>query len=72
MTERQCPRCDADYAGWPALSRRDNATDICPECGIQEAMIDAGLVTRGTRVADVVLAREQRFREHLAKKEGKP
>lgn len=36
----QCPRCGAMMTGFPALSRRDNRTDICSECGILEAMED--------------------------------
>jgi hypothetical protein len=39
---RICPRCGKRYTEYPALSRRDNETDICPECGIAEAFEDAG------------------------------
>ncbi len=67
MNARTCPRCDTDYVGWPALSRRDNATDICPGCGTEEAMIDTNWIRPGTREADIVLARDKRFREHVAK-----
>lgn len=35
-----CPRCDEPYRGYPALSRRDNKTDICSACGNAEAMND--------------------------------
>ena len=35
-----CPRCDGDYQGFPAISRRDNKTAICPNCGQEEALID--------------------------------
>ena len=35
-----CPRCDEPYRGYPALSRRDNKTDICSDCGNAEAMND--------------------------------
>jgi len=40
-----CPRCGTGGMEKPrtALSRRDNKTHICPECGQEEAMIDAGL-----------------------------
>ena len=37
-----CPRCGKHYAEYPSLSRRDNETDICEECGTLEAMEDAG------------------------------
>ena len=35
-----CPRCDEPYRGHPALSRRDNKTDICSDCGKAEVMND--------------------------------
>ena len=36
----KCPRCERKYRGYPALSRRDNKTDICSNCGSVEAMED--------------------------------
>ena len=30
---RKCPKCGAEYQGHPAISRRDNKTPICPDCG---------------------------------------
>ena len=35
---RTCPICGKPYTEPPALSRRDNATDICPDCGMMEAL----------------------------------
>ena len=35
---RICPRCGKAYHGSPALSRADNKTLICPDCGIREAL----------------------------------
>lgn len=35
---RICPRCGRTYTEPPALSRVDNETDICPECGMMEAL----------------------------------
>ena len=37
-----CPRCGKPYARHPALSRKDNKTSICPDCGIREALEAAG------------------------------
>jgi len=37
-----CPRCGKGYVGHPALSRKDNKTNICPDCGTLEALEDAG------------------------------
>lgn len=34
----KCSKCDEYYTGYPALSREDNKTEICPECGIEEAI----------------------------------
>lgn len=35
---RKCPKCGKYYVGYPALSREDNKTEICPECGVKEAL----------------------------------
>jgi transcription elongation factor Elf1 len=35
-----CPRCEREMKTFPALSRRDNKTDICSDCGQAEAMED--------------------------------
>ena len=43
MKTNTCPKCGHTYQGYPALSRVDNRTEICPDCGIREAMEDAGL-----------------------------
>lgn len=39
-----CPKYGQSYKGRPALSREDNKTLICPDCGIREALesIDVG------------------------------
>ena len=37
---RICPICGREYTDYPALSRRDNATEICPDCGVDEALED--------------------------------
>lgn len=35
---RICPKCGQEYTERPALSRTDNATLICPDCGTREAL----------------------------------
>lgn len=35
---RLCPKCHKQYSGYPAISREDNKTEICPECGQLEAL----------------------------------
>ena len=34
-----CPRCGQAYREHPALSRLDNETLICPDCGTREALV---------------------------------
>ena len=38
-----CPKCEQSYKGIPALSREDNKTLICPECGVREALESIGV-----------------------------
>ena len=34
-----CPRCGKLYYEYPAISRKDNTTEICPKCGTEEALL---------------------------------
>ena len=36
--ERICPVCGKTYTDQPAISRIDNETPICPDCGTREAL----------------------------------
>lgn len=38
-----CPKCGKAYKGHPAISRVDNATQICPLCGTREALEGFGI-----------------------------
>ena len=38
-----CPKCGKEYTGAPALSRLDNTTLVCPECGTREALESIGM-----------------------------
>ncbi len=40
---RVCPLCGKTYAEPPALSRTDNETLICPDCGIRQALDSIGI-----------------------------
>lgn len=40
---RICPKCGAGYTRTPALSREDNQTLICPDCGTREALASMGV-----------------------------
>ena len=41
----KCPICNKEFTERPALSRKDNKTEICPECGMREA-IEAAMTVR--------------------------
>lgn len=38
--KRKCPICGQVYTNHPAISRKDNKTEICSECGVKEALLD--------------------------------
>ena len=38
-----CPLCGCAYRGVPALSRADNETLICPDCGTRQALEALGI-----------------------------
>jgi len=40
MTPFKCPMCNKMSDKYPALSRKDNKTEICSECGVGEALTD--------------------------------
>ena len=42
-TMRTCPKCGKEYQEHPAISRADNVTEICPDCGTLEALEAAGI-----------------------------
>ena len=48
-----CPKCGQSYKGRPALSRNDEKTLICPDCGVREALESIGV---GTAEQEEILA----------------
>lgn len=40
---KKCPRCGCNYREPSALSRVDNQTFICPDCGTREALDSLGI-----------------------------
>ncbi len=40
---RTCPICGKTYHEYPSLSRTDDKTEICPDCGTLEALEAAGI-----------------------------
>lgn len=43
IMNRICPVCGREYHEPPALSRLDNGTLICPDCGVREALGSIGV-----------------------------
>lgn len=43
IVRRICPKCGGPLTGYPALSRIDNKTEICPDCGLIEALSMIGM-----------------------------
>lgn len=41
--KRICPKCGKTYRERPAVSRADNRTLICPDCGTREALESMGI-----------------------------
>lgn len=35
---QRCPKCGKEFTEYPAISREDNETEICPTCGVREAV----------------------------------
>ena len=65
MTERICPRCNKPYTAYPAVSRHGFG-DICPQCGKEEAFLDAGVSPeRAAEMAAQVQRLEDETREKI-------
>ena len=43
IVHRICPACGGPLTAHPALSRIDNKTEICPDCGLIEALSMIGM-----------------------------
>lgn len=52
-----CPKCGKTYKGYPALSRADSKTEICPEFRTLEAL-DAAKIDKAER--DRIIAEMQK------------
>lgn len=64
MTKQRCPICGQEYTGAPALSRTDNQTLICPDCGTRQALAAIGVTD-----TDAVLARIHDYEARRAQEE---
>ena len=65
MTEKaRCPICGQEYIGAPALSREDNQTLICPDCGTRQALAAIGVTD-----TEAVISRIHEYDERRAQEE---
>lgn len=61
---RTCPECGKSYSLPPAISRKDNRTEICPRCGQIEAYLAAGISRqRAEQLADEVQAKIEEYQK---------
>lgn len=51
---RKCPKCERRYIETPVISRKDKETEICPVCGMKEALDAAGII-EGSSVRGLVI-----------------
>ena len=56
-----CPRCGRSFHEHLALSRLDNETLICPDCGTREALDSIGV---NSDEQEQIIATIHRCREH--------
>lgn len=56
-----CPRCGKPYYEPPALSRLDNETFVCPDCGTREALDSIGVSPEEQDAIIRVIHRYQRW-----------
>ena len=57
---RICPRCGKTYYEPPALSRVDNESLICADCGVREALSSLGI---DESEQESIIATMHRYRE---------
>ena len=55
MKDNVCPICGNKYTYRPALSRKDNKTLICPDCGTREALESVGVdASEQEQILDII------------------
>lgn len=60
-----CPKCKGKFKRLLALSRIDNKTVICDECGTKEALDAIGLI-EGSSMRTAIIEAARRGRENYA------
>lgn len=52
---RTCPICGKTYTGHPSLSRKDNTTPVCPDCGTRQALEAVGIpVEKQEKILEII------------------
>ena len=57
IVPKTCPRCGRKYTEHPAMSRKDNKTMICPDCGTREALESIGVFDKSDQ--DHIISRSK-------------
>ena len=58
-----CPLCGSFYLGRPSISREDDTTLICPDCGIKQALQSIGIeVDEQRKILDIIHEHSENLR----------
>lgn len=61
-----CPICGMEYEERPAISRTDNATPICPDCGIRQSLESIGVPRYDwDKIIEIIHSWERRKKFHV-------
>lgn len=61
-----CPKCGRPYHGAPALSRLDNETLICSDCGTREALESIGVsASEQEQILNIIHRYDDPYREEV-------
>ena len=63
MEKKICPICGNTYTGHPALSRTDDKTEICPDCGIRQSLQSIGIAPEEQEKILSIIHRHTEYRE---------
>ena len=69
MDGRKCPKCGKTYTDYPAISRDDNITEICPDFGVLESLQAIGVPEREWEpILDIIHSWERRKKFHVVQR----
>ena len=65
-TTAVCPCCGKTYTDRPAISREDNQTPICPDCGTREALSAMGVsVEEQEEIIEIIHRSQKGLRQEV-------